>query len=57
MLLYEDLRWRLSHPEIASSAPSVVVPVKATLVVVDMQVFFPATRREATVDGAVELLR
>ncbi|HMP53437.1 MAG TPA: isochorismatase family protein [Candidatus Melainabacteria bacterium] len=57
MLLYEDLRWRLSHPEIASSAPSVVVPIKATLVVVDMQVFFPATRREATVDGAVELLR
>lgn len=57
MLLYEDLRWRLSHPDFASSAPSVIVPAKATLVVVDMQVFFPATRRETTVDGAVQLLR
>lgn len=56
MILYEDLRWditRRKRDPLAYQSPA----RETTLVVVDMQVFFPATRREDTVESAVRLLK
>ena len=54
MILYEDLRWDIvQRKPVGFQSPA----REATLVVVDMQWFFPAANRQGTIDNVAQLLQ